>query len=371
MSEAMLELRSLGHSYGRRCVFEGLSLAVEKGQVTSILGASGCGKTTVLRLIAGLERVQRGEIWLAGRKVADAQFQQAPERRPVAMMFQDLALFPHLTVADNVFFGIPRARRRQAAVRAQAKALLTRVGLTDLATSYPHRLSGGERQRVALARALMAQPEILLLDEPFVGLDSRLRQQMRDDTLHLLKELESAALLVTHDWEEAMFMSDNIALLHGGGLVQVGTPGEIYSRPSNAFAASFFGETNALAAVIDAAGQVQTALGSFPAPNGVVPGMAQVFLRPEALRLHEVFASSKGERMEGERMEGARACVLAARFLGRSSFIHLALKEHSAGQPPVHLHASVPGAYLPRPGTELDVEIDSRRAFVFNRNDEK
>ena len=209
----MLEFRDIEHAYNGKPSVKNISLAVNPGEVVTLLGPSGCGKTTLLRLAAGLETPRSGEIWLDGKLVSDAEHVVAPENRGVGYMFQDYALFPHLTVLENVLFGLPskgsEAMRRGLDVLAEAN-------IEKLADSYPHELSGGQQQRVALARALAPEPSVILLDEPYAGLDSRLRERIRDQMLHVLKSAGTAALMVTHDSEEAMFMSDNIVVLDQG-----------------------------------------------------------------------------------------------------------------------------------------------------------
>ena len=219
-----LILQNLRHDYDKLRAVDDVSLSVKAGEVVCLVGPSGCGKSTVLRLAAGLERLQRGRISMRGEVVGDPekQVRVAPERRHVGLVFQDFALFPHLTVGGNVGFGINRlpAAQREARVRET----LRQVEMEQYIDTFPHTLSGGQQQRVALARALAPQPSVLLLDEPFSGLDERLREQVRDDTLGLLRRNGTAALLVTHDPEEALFMADRLYLMRAGRIVQSGPP---------------------------------------------------------------------------------------------------------------------------------------------------
>ena len=235
-----LILENIHHRFGPAEIVCDLSLAVNPGEVVCLLGPSGSGKTTVLRIAAGLESTQQGTVTIDGRTVGSATANVPPESRDVGLMFQDYALFPHLTVAQNVEFGIAE---RPGPERAEiARKMLAQVGMSGFGEGFPYTLSGGEQQRVALARALAPNPRIMLMDEPFSGLDFRLRDQIRDDTLALLKEIGTATLLVTHDPEEAMLMSDRIALLNAGHLVQFGSPEDLYYRPKNSFVTEFFGE---------------------------------------------------------------------------------------------------------------------------------
>ncbi len=346
----MLELSHLTHHYGRQRAVDDLSLRIGPGEVVCLLGPSGCGKSTALRLAAGLERLQQGAIRLNGKTVADATTDVPPEDRGVGLVFQDYALFPHLNVRDNVAFGLGG----NGASRAQrAEEVLRQVGVDEYADAFPHVLSGGQQQRVALARALAPGPGVMLLDEPFSGLDARLRDQVRDATLHVLKNSGAACLLVTHDPDEAMFMADRIAVMRDGRLVQVGAPVELYCKPADAFVARFFGEINAIPARI-AGGVAATPFG--PVPTTLADGSnVDVLIRPEALKLHPGAVVPGGAG-------GAQASVIAARMLGRSSLIHLAVGQ---GEDGLHLHARVPGRFLPAENSQVGVTLDLEQTFVF------
>lgn len=345
-----LTLERVSHRYGSVLAVDDLSLSVAPGELVCLLGPSGCGKTTALRLTAGLETLQHGRILLDGRPVADGTVDLPPERRNVGLVFQDYALFPHLSVEENVAFGL--ARRGQERRRARAHQALAQVGMADYAKSYPHHLSGGQQQRVALARALAPEPRVMLLDEPFSGLDRQLRNQIRDETLHVLKATGATALMVTHDPEEAMFMADRVALMRQGRLVQIGPPTELYFAPRNAFVAGFFGEVNRIDSIVRN-GRVETALGSVPAPEVADGTSVEILIRPEALTLR----SSAGAA------DGPSARVLAARMLGRSSLVHLSVATGNGAD--LHLHARIPGRFLPAEEEVLTVELDRSQAFVF------
>jgi iron(III) transport system ATP-binding protein len=343
-----LRLTGIRHAYAGREVIRGVDLHVRPGEILCLLGPSGDGKTTLLRLVAGLEPLQTGRIELGGVVVGEPGREVPPEQRHVGFVFQDYALFPHLTVAENVAFGlhrIPRGERNWAVTEA-----LARVGLETYANAYPHMLSGGQQQRVALARALAPRPQVVLLDEAFASLDARLREQVRDDTLHVLQTAGIPAMIVTHDAEEAMFLADRIALMRGGRVVQLGRPEELYLAPTDPFVATFLGEVNRLPAMLRG-GRVETPIGALPVRFGtdLGEGPVEVLLRPEGLLV----------QAEG----GTPAEVEACRLLGATTLVHLAVADGKGGV--LHLHARLPpGTRLAR-GQRVTVAMDPERAFVF------
>lgn len=361
MTEASLRFESVSHSYESLKAVKALSLSVYPGELVCLLGPSGCGKTTALRLAAGLETLQKGQVLLDGEIVADGSQEMPPEARSVGLVFQDYALFPHLTVLENVMFGLrglPRTERQ-----SRAKTALEQVGMAVMAKAHPHMLSGGQQQRVAVARALAPQPRVMLLDEPFSSLDTALRHQVRDDTLHVLKAHGAATLMVTHDPEEAMFMADRVALMRNGQLVQVGPPSELYNAPVNHFAAAFFGDVNRIPATVHA-GNVATPLGDLDAGSLNEGTPVEVLVRPEALRL---------QPSEPEANGAAAAKVLTSRLLGRTSMVHLSVPVGVNGQTAaedLHLHARIPGRFLPPEATRLAINLDRSQAFVFPRDAE-
>ncbi|MFP5382719.1 MAG: ABC transporter ATP-binding protein [Gammaproteobacteria bacterium] len=279
----LLQVASLSHRYGTQQVLDTVSFTVDSGRVVALLGPSGCGKTTLLRCIAGFEQPDAGTIALAGKTVAGEGRKVPPEAREVGVVFQDLALFPHLSVGRNIAFGLRHLE--QAARRERVSELLARVGLGDMSERYPHELSGGQQQRVAIARALAPRPRLLLLDEPFSSLDRALREHLAADVHRLVRELGITAVLVTHDQHEAFAVADEIGVLRGGRIIQWDTPYNLYHRPVDTFVAGFVGQGTLLPATVDDRGLLVTAVGLLPQRDGQIafmPGStAQVLLRPD------------------------------------------------------------------------------------------
>jgi iron(III) transport system ATP-binding protein len=357
VSEVILGLEGVGHSYdGATEVVSGFSLGVGAGEIVCLLGPSGCGKSTVLRLAAGLEQLQRGRIKLRGEVVAEGEsgVSEPPERRNVGLVFQDFALFPHLTVARNVAFGLSNLsedRRSQRALEA-----LSQVGMASYAGAYPHALSGGQQQRVALARALAPRPSVMLLDEPFSGLDARLREQIRDDTLRVLKRSGAATLLVTHDPEEAMFMADRIYLMQAGRLIQSGPPAEVYARPNSEFAAKFFSNINELGGVVEA-GTVATPLGPIAASGWPAGTRVNVLFRPESLHCAPLNGAPQGGGVE------LLATVTEVRFIGVARLLRV--RATAGDGAALDLQVRATGSYAPEVGAKVGLTLDPAQAFVF------
>jgi iron(III) transport system ATP-binding protein len=352
---AALALMDVRKDFGGLEVLKGITLEVEAGEIVCLLGQSGCGKTTLLRIAAGLERPTAGRVALAGWEVAGPDRFMPPERRGIGLMFQDYALFPHLTILGNTMFGLdalPVLRARDIAIAA-----LERVGLRSYAGDYPHMLSGGEQQRAALARALAPGPRILLMDEPFSNLDQRLRVQVREDTVALLREKQTTTVVVTHDPIEAMSFADRIVLMRSGRIVQAGSPKVIYDGPRTLFAARFFCELNEIPGVVRE-GAAECRLGRFPAP-GVPEGDAVVCVRPQAIEVRHLG--------RGETAGGARGEILRCRFLGEIQRLLIGLE--GLDQP---LNASLPvgvGSY--QPGDKVELQIDHTRVLTFAREAEE
>jgi iron(III) transport system ATP-binding protein len=338
-----LTFEDVSRRYGDGLALDHVSLDVSPGEVLCLLGPSGCGKTTLLRIAAGVERPSAGRVLLDGQEVSGPDHFVRPEKRGVGLMFQDFALFPHLTIRQNVAFGLRSLSRIEA--NAEAMAALARVGLSHYANAYPHILSGGEQQRVALARAIAPRPSVVLMDEPFSGLDPRLREKMREETLAILHETRATSIVVTHDAEEAMRMGDQVALMRRGRVVQTGKALDLYRAPKDILAARTFSDLNEVPAQV-AAGIADTALGRFAA-NGAGDGDAIVCVRQSGVILLP-------------RGEGIAARVLDVRFLGDVALVEMAVQ--GLDEP---LLARVRENDAPSLGTEIGVRIDPSAILVF------
>lgn len=340
-----LDLRNLVRRYDGKTVVDDVSLTIQAGHVTCLLGPSGCGKSTTLRMVAGVEMQDAGQIYVDGELICDTVFRVPPERRHIGLMFQDFALFPHLTVAKNVAFGLTASRDEK---RARVSELLEKVGLLHHLDSYPHQLSGGEQQRVALARALAPRPSVMLMDEPFSGLDSRLRDAVREESLGLLRETRSTAIIVTHDAEEALRVGDKIALLRDGTLVQHGTGHDLYYSPCNLFAASFFSEVNVVP-IECRDNEARSVFGSHPINGVEEPG------NEGAIRHTDVVLSPY---VPGN--PGLPGRVVSKRFLGTSELLDV--KVEGLDRP---LQARSRPGKIQKSGDAVLISVDPKAMMIF------
>ena len=289
-----VKVSQLAKSFGDVTVFQDINFEIEKGEFITLLGPSGCGKSTLLRCLAGLNQVDDGELWVDGENITDV----SPQQREIGMVFQSYALFPNMTVEDNVAFGLKMKGMSKPEARSEAKKMIDLVELDGKEKFYPSELSGGQRQRVALARALVVKPRILLLDEPLSALDAKIRKSLRQQILNIQQELNLTTVFVTHDQEEAMLLSDRIFLMDRGSIVQQGKPEDIYTKPANEFVASFMGHYNLI--------EAETANQWFN-----LASQEKVAIRPESIYIREA------GRQYGEHISIAKAgTVLSHQLLG-------------------------------------------------------
>jgi iron(III) transport system ATP-binding protein len=339
-----IAFEAVSQDYGSLRALDRVTLTIAPGELLCLLGHSGCGKTTLLRVAAGVETPTEGRVLLDGREVSGPGAFEPPERRGIGLMFQDYALFPHLTNLRNVMFGLKGLPAREA--EATARRALDRVGLGAQADDHPHTLSGGEQQRVALARSVAPRPGVLLMDEPFSNLDRRLRDAVRDETVAILREAGATTVVVTHDPEEAMRIADRIVLMRSGRIIQAGTAEELYRRPADLFAARFLCDFNEIEGVCRG-GQISTPVGLFPrAGFGRWGGRGG--LHPAARRA----PAPSGFCLAGR--------VLSRRFLGEVDLVHVAVQ--GLDRP---LQARVRDGYRAEPGGDVGVDIDLAEVMAF------
>ena len=351
---AGITFEAVERRYGDHLALDGFSLDIAPSEVVCLLGPSGSGKTTLLRIASGIEKPSAGRVLIRGVEVAGPNQFVPPEQRGVGLMFQDFALFPHLNILENVAFGLKSLPKPDAA--REAMALLTRVGLANAAHAYPHTLSGGQQQRVALARAIAPRPSVMLMDEPFSGLDVQLRDVMQEETLALLRETRATSLIVTHHPEEAMRLGDRIAVMAAGRMVQLGTAEDLYHRPKELFVARLFSEINEVRARVKG-GRIETPAGTFPAPGLPEGAPAILCLRERAMTVRADASMAPGVNRSARGLPGR---VLHVRFLGDVALIEVAV---AGFEEPLKIRTPDAGS-LAR-GADVRVEIDPTRALVF------
>lgn len=306
-----LTVNDLTISYGNNVVVSGASFSLAEGDIGCLLGPSGCGKTTILLAIAGFQNPQQGEIILNGETIASATMSKPPEQRRVGMVFQDYALFPNMSVADNIIFGISNQTKQD--IKKRLDQLLALIDMSEFADSYPHQLSGGQQQRVALARALAPKPDLLLLDEPFSNLDVELREQLAREVRAILKQEGIPAILVTHDQHEAFAMADDICVMNEGAIQQQDTAYNLYNHPTNTFVARFIGEGTIVAGIVNSSGAIATSFAELTPQQIELPQadtQIDVLIRPEFVSFGET---------------GTPATIREIVFRGATSLFHLEL----------------------------------------------
>ncbi|MEM7242232.1 MAG: ABC transporter ATP-binding protein [Pseudomonadota bacterium] len=355
-SNSPLELKHVSHAFAGRQVVDDLSFALQPGEVMCLLGPSGCGKSTTLRIAAGIEHQMKGEVWSNGQCMSNSREHHIPpEARGIGLVFQDFALFPHFNVRRNIGFGL---KGNGAENQKRIDDLLERVNLVGFGGAYPHELSGGEQQRVALARAIAPSPKVLLMDEPFSGLDNRLRDSVRDNTLDLLAEQGSAVLLVTHDPQEAMRMANRIALMRAGKIIQIGAPYNIYNAPIDLHGAEFFSDLNIINGRVDGA-LTDTPFGQFLTPGIDTGQEVDIVIRPQHLKI-DFDRGGRGPNPTPEEGTPARGVVKRARFMGENSLVEFQMDYQD-----ITLKAVVPGVFMPTHGTVLWLSVRRDRCLIF------
>ena len=343
-----VEITNLSHTIGNKEILRNINFTLSKDSISCILGPSGSGKTSLLKLIAGLERVQNGSIKINSKEVSSKSKHLPTEKRNIGFLFQDYALFPHLTVRQNLEYPVNYKTSPHT-----IEDIIKLIKLPNSLNKYPHELSGGEQQRVALARSIISNPDILLLDEPFSSLDLNLREDVRDDTLHLLQKSNVSVIIVTHDPFEAMFISNQINIMDTTGrIVQSGSPAELYNNPANSYVAEFFGETNRFEGVVKNA-QIITPVGKISAPKELENKNVKIHIRPRGIRLNK----------QPTPVNGIKGTVMASKLMGSFSFIHLSVLDKD--NEIVHIHSHMPADFNPKQSSAVEIEIDEKQTFIF------
>ena len=343
-----VEIENLNHKIGKKEILKNINFSLNKDSISCILGPSGSGKTSLLKLIAGLERVQSGSIKINSKEVSSKSKHLPTEKRNIGFLFQDYALFPHLTVKQNLEYPVNYKTSPHT-----IEDIIKLIKLPNSLNKYPHELSGGEQQRVALARSIISNPDILLLDEPFSSLDLNLREDVRDDTLHLLQKSNVSVIIVTHDPFEAMFISNQISIMDTTGrIVQSGAPAELYNNPVNSYVAEFFGETNRFEGIVRNA-QIITPVGKINAPKELENKNVKIHIRPKGIKLNK----------QPTPVNGIKGTVMASKLMGSFSFVHLSVLNED--NEVVHIHSHMPADFNPKQSSAVEIEIDEKQTFIF------
>ena len=343
-----VEIKNLSHTIGNKEILKNINFTLSKDSISCILGPSGSGKTSLLKLIAGLDRVQNGSIKINSNEVSSKSKHLPTEKRNIGFLFQDYALFPHLTVKQNLEYPINYKTSPHT-----IDDIIKLIKLPNSLHKYPHELSGGEQQRVALARSIISNPDILLLDEPFSSLDLNLREDVRDDTLHLLQKSNVSVIIVTHDPFEAMFISNQINIMDTSGqIVQSGSPAQLYNNPINSYVAEFFGETNRFEGVVKNS-YITTPIGKIKVSSELENQKVKVHVRPKGIKLNE----------QPTPVNGIKGTVMASKLMGSFSFIHLSVLNKN--NEIVHIHSHMPPDFNPKQSSAVEIEIDEKQTFIF------
>ena len=356
----MIKIENVNHFFKEKQILKDFSLNINSNSVTSILGPSGSGKTTILRLICGLENLQSGNIQIENKNY-NSSSKINDVMNNVSFVFQDSALFPHLTVIENIYYGLSKLNNSKDRI----DSLINDYNIIEkIKLSYPHQLSGGQKQLVALLRALASNPKIILLDEPFSNLDTRFREKLRDKVLHILKDNKITSIIVTHDADEAMFLSDYIAILQNGEIQQHGKPVELYTRPNNRFVAEFFGEINVITGKkID--NKLHTPLGEFFFNNNDLKENYSLVVRSEGIKIikstedESLIPYKKNKNLVKSPNNGR---IIEAKFLGGSTIVHLALNGMEDYD---HLHIKIPGINYFENNQIVNLYTDVNYSYIF------
>ena len=346
-----IEIQNLSQTKDNKKILDNVNLSIPINKVVCLVGPSGCGKTSLLRAIAGLDNFNSGRISFDNKIISKPHYSVPTENRNIGLVFQESNLFPHLNVFKNVSFGSKKKKYKD--IQKETFEILKKIGLPHYANVYPHQLSGGQKQLVAIARSLLTKPKLILMDEPFANLDERLKNKIRDITLHLLQKTFATTLIITHDPKDAMFMGDFIAIMNNGKILQFDTPENIYNNPSSSFVARFFGETLSIKSKVNNK-KAKTIFGPINITNSKNGKEIEIVFRSEAFNITKNKSKNRTKKIKSR--------IIAVRYISDNSYLHLDILNNSFKK---HIHIKVPGKFIPPKNKICYINIGKKNFFVF------
>ena len=345
-----IEIENLSQTKDNKKILDNINLSIPINKVVCLVGPSGCGKTSLLRAISGLDNFSSGRISFDNKIISKPNYSVPTENRNIGLVFQESNLFPHLNVFKNVSFGSKKKKYKD--IQKETFEILKKIGLPHYANVYPHQLSGGQKQLVAIARSLLTKPKLIMMDEPFANLDERLKNKIRDITLHLLQKTFTTALIITHDPDDAMFMGDFIAIMNNGKILQFDTPENIYNNPSSSFVARFFGETLSIKSKVNNK-KAKTIFGPINITNSKNGKEIEIVFRSEAFNITKNKSKNRTKKIKSR--------IIAVRYISDNSYLHLDILNNSFKK---HIHIKVPGKFIPPKNKICYINIGKKNFFV-------
>ena len=346
-----IEIENLSQTKDNKKILDNINLSIPINKVVCLVGPSGCGKTSLLRAISGLDNFSSGRISFDNKIISKPNYSVPTENRNIGLVFQESNLFPHLNVFKNVSFGSKKKKYKD--IQKETFEILKKIGLPHYANVYPHQLSGGQKQLVAIARSLLTKPKLIMMDEPFANLDERLKNKIRDITLHLLQKTFTTALIITHDPDDAMFMGDFIAIMNNGKILQFDTPENIYNNPSSSFVARFFGETLSIKSKVNNK-KAKTIFGPINITNSKNGKEIEIVFRSEAFNITKSKSKNHIKKIKSK--------VIAVKYISDNSYLHLDILNNSFQK---HVHIKVPGKFIPPKNKICYINIAKKNFFIF------
>mgnify|MGYP001194870571 CR=1 FL=1 len=346
-----IEIENLSQTKDNKKILDNINLSIPINKVVCLVGPSGCGKTSLLRAISGLDNFSSGRISFDNKIISKPNYSVPTENRNIGLVFQESNLFPHLNVFKNVSFGSKKKKYKD--IQKETFEILKKIGLPHYANVYPHQLSGGQKQLVAIARSLLTKPKLIMMDEPFANLDERLKNKIRDITLHLLQKTFTTALIITHDPDDAMFMGDFIAIMNNGKILQFDTPENIYNNPSSSFVARFFGETLSIKSKVNNK-KAKTIFGPINITNSKNGKEIEIVFRSEAFNITKNKSKNRTKKIKSR--------IIAVRYISDNSYLHLDILNNSFKK---HIHIKVPGKFIPPKNKICYINIGKKNFFIF------